>query len=110
MIDDLAAVMGRDVSRETVEKLELYERMVAEESARQNLVSRTTLGDFRSRHILDSAQLLRFVAQPATWADVGSGAGLPGIVIACLTGDPVLLIEPRHDWRARSRQRPRCFT
>ena len=94
-MDRLAAVTGRDVSRETVEKLELYKAMVAEESAQQNLVSRASLDDFWDRHVLDSAQLLRFAAEGASWADIGSGAGLPGIVIACLTARPVLLIEPR---------------
>jgi 16S rRNA (guanine527-N7)-methyltransferase len=54
-----------------------------------------TLSDFWSRHVLDSAQLLRFVNNSGSWADIGSGAGLPGIVIACLTDDPVRLIEPR---------------
>jgi len=48
------------------------------------------------RHILDSAQLLRFQESPdVSWVDIGSGAGLPGIVIACLTDAPVTLVEPR---------------
>lgn len=48
------------------------------------------------RHVLDSAQLLRFAPDgQRRWADVGSGAGLPGIVIAILTPEPVTLIEPR---------------
>jgi 16S rRNA (guanine527-N7)-methyltransferase len=95
MTDALAAVTGRDVSRETVDKLEAYRRLVEEESGRQNLVSRSTLADFWSRHVLDSAQLLRFAPDRASWADIGSGAGLPGIVIACLDAGPVTLIEPR---------------
>lgn len=95
MIEALRAVTGRDVSRETVDKLQAYEALVRDEAARQNLVSAATLDDFWSRHVLDSAQLLRFVKNPGGWADIGSGAGLPGIVIASLTGDPVCLIEPR---------------
>lgn len=95
MISQLAAVAGRDVSRETLEKLETYRRLVAEESGRQNLVSKLTLADFWSRHVLDSAQLSRFAPVEATWADIGSGAGLPGIVIACLGARFVQLIEPR---------------
>jgi 16S rRNA (guanine527-N7)-methyltransferase len=52
--------------------------------------------DVWSRHILDSVQLARFEPHAgASWADVGSGAGLPGIVIACLVEGPVTLIEPR---------------
>jgi len=95
MIDQLAAVTGRDVSRETIEQLEAYRRLIEDESGRQNLVSKSTLGDFWSRHVLDSAQLSRFAPVDATWADIGSGAGLPGIVIACLDTRFVQLIEPR---------------
>lgn len=95
MIEQLAAVSGRDVSRETVERLERYRLMVAEESARQNLISKTTLANFWNRHVLDSAQLLRFAPRGARWADVGSGAGLPGVVLACFGTERVTLIEPR---------------
>jgi 16S rRNA (guanine527-N7)-methyltransferase len=95
MIDQLAAVSGRDVSRETIDKLKRYEQLVRDESANQNLVSRSTLNDFWSRHVLDSAQLLRFAPSGSTWADIGSGAGLPGIIVACFGTDPVHLIEPR---------------
>ena len=96
LIPDLSDVSGRDVSRETLERLELYQAMLVEESTRQNLISASTIGDFWCRHVLDSAQLLKFVtAEQSSWADVGSGAGLPGIVIACLAAGPVTLIEPR---------------
>lgn len=95
MIDDLAAVTGRDVSRETIDKLQAYQRLVEEEAQHQNLVSKSTLEAFWTRHVLDSAQLLRFAPVNSTWADIGSGAGLPGIVLACLAAGPVTLIEPR---------------
>jgi 16S rRNA (guanine527-N7)-methyltransferase len=96
VIERLAEVAGRSVSRETFEKLEAFARLLREESARQNLVSATTLDRLWDRHILDSAQLARF--EPcggASWVDIGSGAGLPGIVIACLVEGPVTLVEPR---------------
>lgn len=96
MIDLLAQATGRPVSRETVERLEAYVALLTEENQRQNLVSASTIGSIWDRHILDSAQLLRFENhEAATWADIGSGAGLPGIVIACLTRGRVTLIEPR---------------
>jgi len=48
------------------------------------------------RHILDSAQLVAYEPHgEASWVDIGSGAGLPGIVIACLVSGPVTLVEPR---------------
>jgi len=96
MIEHLAEVARRDVSRETFEKLEAYAALLREENARQNLVSASTLDSLWDRHILDSAQLVRFEPHAgASWADIGSGAGLPGIVIACLVEGPVALIEPR---------------
>lgn len=92
----LADVAGRDVSRETVEMLARYAAKLREESARQNLVSASTLDTFWERHVLDSAQLVRFEPLPdCSWVDVGSGAGLPGIVIALLVTGPVTLVEPR---------------
>ena len=96
MIGAVAASAGRDVSRETFEKLEAYVALLREESGRQNLISASTLEQLWERHILDSAQLVRFEPRPsASWADIGSGAGLPGVVVACLVSGPVTLIEPR---------------
>ena len=96
MIDELARAAGRDVSRETAERLHRFESLLREESARQNLVSRGTLDRLWARHLLDSAQLVRFEpSNGASWLDIGSGAGLPGIVIALLVSGPVVLCEPR---------------
>jgi len=96
VIERLSQAAQRPVSRETFERLELYVQLLREENARQNLVSEATLEHVWDRHILDSAQLMRFEPRGgASWVDVGSGAGLPGIVIACLAEGPVTLIEPR---------------
>jgi 16S rRNA (guanine527-N7)-methyltransferase len=96
VIEHLAEVARRPVSRETFEKLEAYAALLKEESTRQNLVSASTLGELWERHILDSVQLVRFEPHhESRWVDVGSGAGLPGIVVACLVDGPVTLIEPR---------------
>ena len=96
MIEGLEAALGRPVSRETVDRLQTFERLLKCEAERQNLVSRGTLKNLRERHILDSAQLARFQPTPdATWLDVGSGAGLPGIVLSCIVAGEVVLVEPR---------------
>jgi 16S rRNA (guanine527-N7)-methyltransferase len=96
VIDQLAEAVGRSVSRETYEKLVEYGALLREENARQNLVSRITLDSLWERHILDSAQLARYEPAPgASWVDIGSGAGLPGIVLACIVAGPCLLVEPR---------------
>lgn len=96
MIDRLAQAAGRNVSRETIEKLEAYAALLREENAHQNLVSTSSLNSLWDRHIVDSAQLVRFEPRNgASWVDIGSGAGLPGIVVACVVEGPVTLIEPR---------------
>ena len=96
MIEQLEDAAGRPVSRETFQKLERYVKLLREENERQNLVSAVTLDQAWDRHILDSAQLVRYEPRRrASWIDIGSGAGLPGIVIACLIRGPVTLVEPR---------------
>ena len=96
MIERLGQAAGRPVSRETFEKLEAYVAMLREESDRQNLISASTLEQIWERHILDSAQLIRYEPHScASWIDIGSGAGFPGIVISCIAGGPVTLVEPR---------------
>lgn len=96
MIDRLTTAAGRAVSRETFDKIELYVQLLQEEQTRQNLVSAATLKHVWERHILDSAQLVRFETRAgASWIDLGSGAGLPGIIVACLVDGPVTLVEPR---------------
>jgi 16S rRNA (guanine527-N7)-methyltransferase len=92
---------------ETHALLERYVHLLRAESGRQNLVSAATLDTLWQRHILDSAQLVRF--EPfagASWIDIGSGAGLPGMVIAALVNGPVLLVEPR---RLRADFLERCI-
>jgi len=96
LTERLREVSGAEVSRETVEKLEAYVALLKDENERQNLVSAASLGDVWDRHVIDSAQLVRFGPDAkAAWVDVGSGPGLPGIVIACLVDGPVTLVEPR---------------
>ncbi len=83
------------VSRETAAKLAEFEALIRSENQVQNLVSASTLDDFATRHVADAAQLVRLAAPGSSWCDIGSGAGLPGLVIAIITGDPVTLVEPR---------------
>jgi 16S rRNA (guanine527-N7)-methyltransferase len=84
------------VSRETRASLDRYVALLLEENDRQNLIGKSTVDEIWDRHIADSAQLVRFAPRPdSSWLDIGSGAGLPGLVIAILTEGPVTLVEPR---------------
>ena len=96
MIERLAEASGRYVSRETFELLERYVAVLVEANATQNLIASSTIEIIWERHVIDSAQLVRFEPKAgASWIDIGSGAGLPGIVIAILAKGPVTLVEPR---------------
>jgi 16S rRNA (guanine527-N7)-methyltransferase len=91
MTDVLASV-----SRETCALLDKYVALLLEENERQNLIAKSTIDEIWERHIADCAQLVRFAPRPdSSWLDIGSGAGLPGVVIAILTDGPVSLVEPR---------------
>lgn len=69
---------------------------VRQESERQNLIAPSTLETMWSRHLTDSAQLLRLApADARRWIDVGTGAGFPGVVVAALFDGEVALVEPR---------------
>lgn len=77
-----------DVSRETIDRLVLLEELLKKWNDKINLVSRATLADYWRRHVLDSAQLYSLAPLSAgTWADLGSGGGFPGLVIAILAKD-----------------------
>ncbi len=64
----------------------LIERLTAA-NAVMNLVGPDTIPDVWNRHIFDSAQLLDLAPEAATWADLGAGAGFPGLVLAILLKD-----------------------
>lgn len=83
------------VSRETM--VERFGAILVAEAEHQNLIARSTLDALWSRHLTDSAQLVPLAENAAdgVWLDVGSGAGLPGLVVALLTDRPILLVEPR---------------
>lgn len=81
-----------------IDRLSRFREMLEVENTRQNLVAASTLDVVWVRHLLDSAQLVPIVdgiAEGGEWVDIGSGAGLPGLVVACLQDRHVHLIEPR---------------
>lgn len=70
--------------------------MLVSENDRQNLVAASTIPDLWVRHLADSAQLLALDREgEGLWIDLGSGPGLPGLVVAILSERPMLLVESR---------------
>jgi 16S rRNA (guanine527-N7)-methyltransferase len=95
-MDEAEAKAALNVPRETTERLEAFAALLWEENERQNLVSRSSLDHLWSRHIYDSAQLLRLAPPSAsTWLDLGTGAGVPGLVAALLHPAHFTLVEVR---------------
>ena len=84
-----------NVSRETAERLIRYGQLLTKWNRRLNLVSPDTIASLDTRHIADSEQLLRHAEADGRWIDLGSGGGLPAVVIAILrrNGRDMILIE-----------------
>lgn len=82
-LDEIRDVAGT-VSRETLERLETFEKEFRKWSLRINLAAPSTLADLWSRHILDSAQLAALKPSALKWLDLGSGGGFPGAILAIL--------------------------
>lgn len=82
------------VSRETLDRLAAYVNLLGQWNRRINLVSANTMGDVWRRHILDCAQLFKHLPRSArVVVDLGSGAGLPGLVLAAMGVAEMHLIE-----------------
>ncbi|MBI3436414.1 MAG: 16S rRNA (guanine(527)-N(7))-methyltransferase RsmG [Proteobacteria bacterium] len=81
--DRQAALALTPVSRETLERLDRFVALLYEWQARMNLVAASTLPTIWTRHVADSLQLVDLAPQARIWADIGSGAGFPGLMIAC---------------------------
>jgi 16S rRNA (guanine527-N7)-methyltransferase len=78
-------------------KLDRFVDMLVAENAQQNLIAASTVPTVWVRHIADSAQLLSLDTREGDglWIDLGSGPGLPGLVVAILSARPMLLVESR---------------
>ncbi|MEY9180686.1 16S rRNA (guanine527-N7)-methyltransferase [Bradyrhizobium sp. USDA 326] len=95
--DKIAALRLAPVSRETEAQLDRYIALLRAWQAKTNLVAPSTLPHLWTRHIADSLQLVDLAPTAKRWADLGSGGGFPGVVLACAmagtSGASVHLIE-----------------
>ncbi len=92
-----------NVSHETMARLEQYAALLRKWNPTINLVSKASIPHLWQRHIIDSAQIYHLAQHPIThWADLGSGAGFPGLVIAIMameTGSPAKITLVESDLR-----------
>ena len=98
--EEAKQILKKDLnfSENNINNLEIFRIMLIEYNAKYNLISKSTENSIWSRHILDSAQLLKYfnVSSGGILADLGSGAGFPGLVLAIFIKNPqfhVKLIE-----------------
>jgi 16S rRNA (guanine527-N7)-methyltransferase len=81
--DRCRALALTPVSRETLLRLDRYVAHVLTRQRSVNLVASSTLPHIWTRHVADSLQLIALAPEARIWIDVGSGAGFPGLAIAC---------------------------
>jgi 16S rRNA (guanine527-N7)-methyltransferase len=93
--DEAKAWVDAKFGAASVDRLARFAKLLLLENGRQNLIAPSTVDQLWSRHLVDSAQLKRWGGAAGLWLDVGTGGGLPGLVLALLLNRPFLLVEPR---------------
>jgi len=81
--DRARALALTPVSRETLERLDRFVALLLAWQQTTNLIASSTVTTLWTRHVADSLQLLDLAEHGRVWIDLGSGAGFPGLVIAC---------------------------
>ena len=76
-----------NVSRETIEKLNIYEDFLLLSNKNLNLIGKTTENQIYFRHFIDSAQIYKIIDKKLDVVDLGSGAGFPGLIVKILMND-----------------------
>ena len=79
-------IISPNVSRETLDELQNYSNEIILRNKHINLISKNTVNSIKNRHIIDCAQTIDFIDKKDinTCTDLGSGAGLPGVVLGIL--------------------------
>jgi 16S rRNA (guanine527-N7)-methyltransferase len=81
------AVRLTPVSRETLARLDRFVELLLARQQQMNLIAASTEATVWTRHVADSLQLLPLMPAARVWADLGSGGGFPGLVLACALAD-----------------------
>lgn len=101
-MEHVEQAIGRALTSEEIKQLQDYAQMLRQWNLKINLVSPTTLPDLEKRHVVDSAQLVSYLPsqEGLEVLDVGSGAGLPGLIMATLA--------PQHRFTLAERDQRKC--
>lgn len=75
------------VSRETAQRLDRFVALLLKWQRVSNLIADSSVRHLWTRHIADSLQLIALAPNARAWVDLGSGAGFPGLVLACTLAD-----------------------
>ena len=87
-MQDTGLAWRQDVSRETLDRLEVFVDLLMRWNARINLVAKSSVDEVWNRHVRDSLQLADLAPQQISrWVDMGTGGGFPGLVIAIARAD-----------------------
>ena len=85
--DRALAMQLTPVSRETAARLDRFVEFLLPRAQTTNLIARSTIPSVWTRHIADSLQLVPLAPVAKCWVDLGSGAGFPGLIVACVLAD-----------------------
>lgn len=85
--DRARALAITPVSRETVQCLDRYVELLLKWQRTKNLIAASTIPHLWTRHVADALQLAELAPDARRWIDLGSGAGFPGLVLACALAD-----------------------
>jgi 16S rRNA (guanine527-N7)-methyltransferase len=83
-MNDISRLEQLNVSRETFERLQVFEAVIRKWNPSINLISRNSMAELWERHIVDSVQVFRATEPKGHWVDLGSGGGFPGLIISIL--------------------------
>jgi|ERR1700722_2721132 16S rRNA (guanine527-N7)-methyltransferase len=75
------------VSRETIARLDRFVELLVAWQQHTNLIARSTMPTLWTRHVADSLQLVGLAPDARIWADLGTGGGFPGLVVACAVAE-----------------------
>ena len=88
--------VGVSLAPEAADRLLTFEALLAERAIPQGMVSGADATRIRERHVLDCLRMVPEIPPARDALDLGSGAGLPGVVVACALPDlRIALVEPR---------------